>query len=114
MQFLKKKTYQPFLQLSTAMTILPDPMLAIEHASYAKTLFVNFVKNFASVFGSQFIVYNVHNLVHLADDAQTYGALDVVSCFPFENYLRQLKKNTFVAQIIHCHRLSDAFPSSNG
>lgn len=87
------KMYQLFLQFSSAMTILLDPVLAREHASYAQALLKNFVKNFAIIFGSQFIVYNVHSLVHLADDARTYGALDTVSCFPFENYLQRLKKH---------------------
>ena len=50
------------------------------------------MKNFGAVFGSQFLVYNVHSLTHLADDADTYGYLNSVSCFPFENHLQELKK----------------------
>ena len=37
-------------------------------------------------------MYNVHNLVHIADDVAMFGSLDSVSCFPYENYLHQLKK----------------------
>ncbi|CAN7951661.1 unnamed protein product, partial [Ixodes pacificus] len=37
-------------------------------------------------------VYNVHSLVHLAQDVRTFGPLDSFSAFPFENYLGQLKR----------------------
>ncbi len=37
-------------------------------------------------------MYNTHSLIHLAQDARKYGALDSVSCFPFENYLGHLKR----------------------
>lgn len=37
-------------------------------------------------------MYNIHNLVHLADDAQHFGSLDNFSAFPIENYLGMLKK----------------------
>jgi hypothetical protein len=36
------------------------------------------------------VVYNVHCLVHLVEDAQRYGSLDNVSGFPFENFLGSL------------------------
>lgn len=36
--------------------------------------------------------FNVHSLLHLADDAAEYGCLDNISCFPFENYLGHLKR----------------------
>jgi hypothetical protein len=38
------------------------------------------------------LVYNVHNVVHLVDDAKAYGSLDNVSAFCFENYLGKLFK----------------------
>lgn len=40
------------------------------------------------------MVYNVHSLVHITDDVQNFGALDAVSCFPFENHLTLIKKST--------------------
>lgn len=38
------------------------------------------------------IMYNVHNLVHLAGDVRTHGTLQKWSAFPFENFLGSLKK----------------------
>lgn len=37
------------------------------------------------------IVYNVHGLIHLADDAKTFKSLENISAFPFENFLASLK-----------------------
>ena len=38
------------------------------------------------------LVYNVHGLVHLAEDARRFGCLDNISAFPFENVLGKLKR----------------------
>jgi len=59
---------------------------------FAAELLKVFVKNFGELYGEENIIYNVHSLIHLADDARKYGPLDNVSSFPFENYLGQLKK----------------------
>ena len=37
------------------------------------------------------LVYNVHGLVHLSNNAAKYGCLDNVSLFPFENFLGKFK-----------------------
>jgi len=34
----------------------------------------------------------MHSLIHIADDVARFGPLDTISCFPFENHLRSLKK----------------------
>ena len=31
------------------------------------------------------LVYNVHSLIHLAEDARNFGLLDNFSSFPFKN-----------------------------
>ena len=42
--------------------------------------------------GDEFLVYNVHSLVHLAADVSEHRTLDVCSAFAFENYTQHLKK----------------------
>ena len=84
--------YNLFLCFSCAMTILLCPDFAVRYSGFAKELLCTFVKNFAELFGSQFVVYNVHSLIHLSEDAEIHGALDSISCFPFENHLQSLKK----------------------
>lgn len=36
--------------------------------------------------------FNVHELLHIAEDYKKFGPLDNISAFPFENYLKQLKE----------------------
>ncbi|KAJ8043546.1 hypothetical protein HOLleu_10677 [Holothuria leucospilota] len=38
------------------------------------------------------ITYNVHGLVHLSEKVKVFGALDNISCFPYESYLGELKR----------------------
>lgn len=52
-----------------------------------------FVQNFKHFYGTENVIYCVHNLIHLADDVETFKApLDDFSCFPFENEMKNIKK----------------------
>ena len=52
-----------------------------------------FVDNAKHVYGETFTVYNVHSLKHLPEDVRYFNcSLNEISCFPFENYMQQLKK----------------------
>lgn len=43
--------------------------------------------------------YNVHALIHIADDVEHYGSsLNGINAFQFENHLRGLKKGVRKAQ----------------
>lgn len=44
------------------------------------------------MYGKEFCSYNVHNLLHITADAKKFGPVDSFSCFPFENYLYELKR----------------------
>lgn len=58
----------------------------------AGELLVMFIKHCEKIYGSHFLIYNVHILCHLNDDVEKFGPLDNYSAFPFENYLQTLKK----------------------
>jgi hypothetical protein len=101
------KTYQHFLALSIAMSIMLDANTARRNAylAYAQQLLQYFVNNCKHVYGETFAVYNVHGLLHLHEDINFYGcSLNEISCFPFENFMQRLKKlvrngNNPVAQV---------------
>ena len=84
--------YKHFMLLCVGMTCLLSNHFYLDYCDYARNLLVLFVDNAGALFGKTFLVYNVHSLVHLADDSKLYGPLDTISSFPYENYLQQIKK----------------------
>ncbi|KAL2083702.1 hypothetical protein ACEWY4_021475 [Coilia grayii] len=104
---LSSSQYKNFMNLSIAMYLMLSPALCKYYCDFADTLMTHFLNEFEQLYGADEIVYNVHNLSHLADDVRRYGALDGISAFPFENYMRKLKKicrkPQFVLQQIHRH-----------
>ena len=89
---LDEIVYQNFLLLSVSIHILLNPYLAQQYNDYCKILLKSFVQHYSQLYGSENVVYNVHGLVHLPDDAKNFGSLDTISSFPFENYLMTIKK----------------------
>lgn len=89
---MSNEYYTHFLTLSVAIRILCHPELCIKINDYAHNLLVYFVDNFKNLYGPEYMSYNVHNLLHLANDVKTFGSLDKFSCFQFENYLRSIRK----------------------
>ena len=91
---LPSPLYKSFLTLSVAVSILlmQDTAKRLLYIDYAAKLLHHFVFNCAILYGDTFLVYNIHSLLHLADDSRNFGtSLDSVSAFPYENYLKTLK-----------------------
>lgn len=87
---LSDQCYKNFKALCIAMTILLTPGLS-EFAQYARDLLEYFVKSFEKIYGRYLVSSNIHGLIHLFDDYQRYGPLDLCTAFPFENYMKVLK-----------------------
>lgn len=88
---LKEDLFEHFMAFSTAMCILMSLQLAVTHSSYAHDLLTYFIEQEGILYGQRFIVYNVHSLLHLAAEVNSFGCLDNLSAFPFENKLQQIK-----------------------
>lgn len=81
-----------FNLLNCALRILYDPNECIRNNPLAKELLTVYVNYMKIYFGEIQIIYNVHNLLHLADDVLRFGPLDSFSVINFENYLQTIKK----------------------
>jgi hypothetical protein len=89
---LPENLYHHFMLLSIGIRILICPQLASKFCDYANDLLVLFVTEAGKLYGKEIYVYNVHSVIHLANDVKNLGPLDEFSSFPFENKLGQLKK----------------------
>ena len=74
------------------MSILCCPHLCRQFNDYANELLHRYVEDVHKIYGVEMLVYNVHNLIHLADDAKLFGCLDNFSAFRFENKLKGIKR----------------------
>jgi len=84
--------YKNFMLISCGMYILLSQEYCVGLQDQAKTVLANFCQHFGDLYGKEFLSYNVHAVVHLADESRLHGVLDNVSCFIFENYLGKIKK----------------------
>lgn len=99
-KYLPQNIYQHFLLLHCGTYILLSNSASdSQWNNMAKFLIDNFVSGMGSLYGRTSLVYNVHSLLHIHDDALNFGNLDNVSAFSFENFMQFLKK------IVHGQKL---------
>lgn len=78
--------------LQCAIRILCDKDNSIKNNAFAKQLLRYFVSECIKLYGKNFVIFNVHNLIHLVDDVLQFGSLDSFSAFSFESFLYFIKK----------------------
>ena len=98
--------YNHFMLLSQSIRILLDDSCDTEWLEYARLLISKFVKNIPKIYSREFLVYNVHSVLHLPDDVKHFGSLERCSAFKFESYLRVIKRalrshNNFLEQAVN-------------
>ena len=92
---LSKHSYKHFLSLSLAIRMLCEKNTIKRNSNIesARQLFNFFVKSSKELYGSSFNVYNIHRLLHIADDVGYFQcSFGEISVFQFENYLHQTKR----------------------
>lgn len=89
---VSQQSYELFMTLSVAIGILVSEEVHVLLNDYAKNLLSFFVKRFEVLFGQRNISYNIHCVLHLADDVKRLGPLDSFSAFSYESKLGSLKK----------------------
>ncbi|XP_049425227.1 uncharacterized protein LOC125884374 isoform X1 [Epinephelus fuscoguttatus] len=90
--YLDTNIYNNFMLLFSGIAILVSPTLSSLYCQYSETLLQMFVTHFGQICGKDSLVFNVHSLVHLAQDVRLHGCLDNIAAFPYENHLQMLKK----------------------
>ena len=80
------------LTLHVAVKILSSERFCIQFNAYAKSLLQVFAENASRLYGKTFITYNIHNLVHLAEDVMMFGPLYSFSAYLFENRPGTIKR----------------------
>lgn len=61
-------------------------------ANNARQCLLQFVKQSIELYGPEFVIYNVHSLIHLPDDYELFGPLDTSSAYMFESFNGKIKK----------------------
>lgn len=89
---LKPQIYDNFMLLSVGVYILVSLKYCLEMNVLANARLVSFFEHFVQFYGEEFWVYNIHGLVHLSEDIKIHGNLDLISAFPYENFLGKLKR----------------------
>ena len=78
--------YNHFMCLVVAISILENNNLIQLYADYAHALLKTFVQQCEYIYGRECLVYNLHGLLHLAEDAKRHGPLTENSAFNFETF----------------------------
>lgn len=88
--YFSVETYDHFLHLSLAYRILNSTFNERE-LQLADGLLKLFVGNYYKFYGAEQLVYNVHSLLHLADDCKLYGPVPSFSAYKFENEMGEIR-----------------------
>ncbi|KAK5647518.1 hypothetical protein RI129_002410 [Pyrocoelia pectoralis] len=89
---LKNSAYVHFMTLSLAVRILTSHVYYSSNNQYANDLLTYFVKHFIKLYGQKYASYNIHGLLHIAEDARYLGPLDENSCYMFEAFIKVIKQ----------------------
>ena len=74
---LDSKKYNHFMLLNISISILLSSQLTSNYAHIARVLCKNFVDDAFILYGQSCITYNMHNIIHITDDAIRFGNLDI-------------------------------------
>lgn len=89
--FLSVRRYKHLMLLHVGIKLLVNKDSCQSNAMYADKLLRQYVTASVKLYGAQYVSFNVHNLIHLANDVLKHGCLDDFSAFPFENKLQKIK-----------------------
>lgn len=92
-EYLPMLYLKHFCCLVEAVYILLSEGITTDDLKKADRLLNFFVSNASYLYGKNFVSLNVHNLTHLTEFVRMWGPLWCWSCFPFESFNGEIKKN---------------------
>lgn len=84
--------YKHFLKFFVAVRLLSAQATYLVYADFAQQLLDEFVAEYSTIYDPAELVYNVHGVMHIVDDARKYGPLYSFSAYRYENHMREIKK----------------------
>nr|CAH0098279.1 unnamed protein product [Daphnia galeata] len=90
--YMSTERYSHMMLLHVAIKLLVNRETCKTYMDYADSLLRLYVSTGARLYGAKYVTFNVHNLIHLANDVRKHGPLDDFSVFPLENKLQKMKK----------------------
>ncbi|KAL7293236.1 hypothetical protein TKK_0013376 [Trichogramma kaykai] len=84
---VQEDAYRHYLLFNAAMRIFIMPEPSEDLLDAAENFIKIFVIGAEKVYGSEFITYVTHGLLHLIEDVRNFGPLDSYSAFPYENHM---------------------------
>lgn len=92
---VSSQLYAHFVTLTVAVSIMldSDDRTRAAYLDFSTELMRHFVSSCPALYGKTFSVYNVHALLHIHEDVSRFRcSLNDICCFPYENYLQQIKR----------------------
>ena len=89
---LPHNIYNNFLQFHIIAKVLSDEKLCVKCIPVIKKIINDFLAGYAEIYGKEFIVPNLHALIHLPENVEFLKApLEDFSAFPFESHISSIK-----------------------
>lgn len=89
---IETNIYNHFLLLHCSLYILCSRSLFADNRELVLELLRTFISHSAVIYGTKFVVYNVHSLIHLISECDSGLTLDDFCAFKFENKLKSIKE----------------------
>jgi len=87
-KFMLNRYYQHHLLLVQSITRLFSGHLSWKELDKIEQDLVDYVKQFQVLYGSEFIIINIHNLTHVVECTRLHGPFYLYTCFPYESFNR--------------------------
>jgi len=88
--------FSHFMLLNLSIRILCRPSMSASDLSVPHSALSIFVNHAENIYGSNFMTYNTHCLLHrlfLVEDVKHFGPLDSFSAFPYENNMTYFRRS---------------------